>query len=174
MATRIRSIDALQSFSSRKQSLRVPKSAAHKAPDYVVLHEPQLRSKKVGGKTVSVKVPARDIYPEPSVINPNTICQMGKGKKELRAGCHVEFVLLGEKHATKAGVKPGAYLRFCTRVGQTDAPLRRVRDHQDALKTSKEYCACAKAEGAASCARRIAGGGNGNGGRAADVKRRRR
>lgn len=157
---RIRSIDSLKSFRGKKIALRVPKSASHKAPDYLVLHEEQKRTKVVKGKKVTVTVPARDIYPEPSVISAASVCTMGKGKHQLRPGCHVEFVLLGTKHATEAGVTPGAYLRLCSSVGQKDAPLRKVSDHQEALRVSREYCACTKSsKDTAACARKVLGNG---------------
>jgi hypothetical protein len=159
MSTRLKPIDSLARFKSRTVKLAAPKSAAHKAPDYLVLHEPQLRTKTVNGKKVQVKVPARDIYPEPSSMNAANACSMGKGKHQLRAGCHVEFLLLGTKHATARGVAPGAYLQLCQKVHQKNAPLIRVRDHQEALKVSRDYCACAKKKGASTdaCARQATG-----------------
>ncbi len=159
MSTRLKPIDSLARFKSRSVKLAAPKSAAHKAPDYIVLHEPQLRTKTVNGKKVQVKVPARDIYPEPSSVNAANACSMGKGKHQLRPGCHVEFLLLGTKHATARGVEPGAYLQLCGKVHQKDAPLVRVRDHQEALRVSREYCACTKKGGSAeSCSRKLGGG----------------
>ena len=155
MSTRIRSIDSLKSFRSKQSALRVPKSASSKAPDYIVMHEDQLRTK--GGK--NVRVPARDIYPEPSAISKANTCTMGKGKAQLRPGCHVEFLLLGIKHATARGVEPGAYLQLCAKVHQLDAPLVRVKDHQEALKISRDYCRCTKRGSSPdACARKLGGG----------------
>lgn len=157
MSTRLRPIDDLKRFKSSTLKLVVPKSASHKAPDYVVLHEPQLRTRTVKGKKVQVKVPARDIFPEPSAMNAANACSMGKGKHQLRPGCHVEFLLLGTKHATARGVPPGAYLQLCGKVHQKDAPLVRVKDHQEALKVSRAYCACKKKGASAeACARQAA------------------
>lgn len=152
---RIKSIAELQPFKSSTVSMRAPKAATSKAPDYVVLTEVEKKTVRRGGKIVNVSTGSKTIYPEPSIFNAANACSMGKGKKQLRA-CHVELLMLGTKHAPAFGVDPGAYLRLCTKVNDPKAPLVRVRDHQEAQRISKEFCACRKTgKSADACARQI-------------------
>lgn len=155
MSMRIKPIGSLSSWKAGRLTLAQPKTSA-KVPDYLAFESAQKRTVSKGGKAVQVPQPKTTIYPEPSIVG-RDVCQTSGGKtgraKITLRDCHVELIMLGTKHAPAAGVKPGAYLRLCTKVGQQDAPLIPVKDHRDAQAKSKAYCACKKTKSAESCAR---------------------
>lgn len=143
---RIKPINALSNWKSGKLSLARPKTS-EKVPDYLVFESTEKKTVGRGGKAVQVPQAKKTIYPEPSVVN-RDVCSTsggttGRTKITLR-DCHVELVMLGTKHAPAAGVKPGAYLRLCSKVGQENAPLIPVKDHREAQAKSKAFCACKK------------------------------
>jgi hypothetical protein len=143
---RIKPISALSNWNASKLSLQQPKTST-KVPDYLAFESTEKKTVSKGGKAVQVPQSKKTIYPEPSIVS-RDVCQTsggvhGRAKITLR-DCHVELIMLGTKHAPAAGVKPGAYLRLCSKVNQQDAPLIPVTDHRDAQRKSKAFCACKK------------------------------
>lgn len=158
---RIKPIGSLSSWKSGRLTLQQPKTTA-RVPDYLAFEAAQKRTVSKGGKVVQVPQAKTTIYPEPSIVG-RDVCQTSGGKtgraKVTLRDCHVELIMLGKKHAPAAGVEPGAYLRLCSKVGQQDAPLIRVKDHRDAQAKSKAYCACKKTKSVEACVREAKGKG---------------
>lgn len=137
------------------------KYSPQKAPDYTtfkIAAERKTTSKGKGAKRVyTTKIgPGSEVWPEATSGEGKTcreITQTSKVKGPPRMrDCHIEFVLLGPKSAPKLGVKPGAYLRFCQRIGQPDAMLVAVKDQREAQRIAKAACACkAKGEDIGKC-----------------------
>lgn len=78
-----------------------------------------------------------------------------KPMQKLRP-CHIELVLIGKgKVAQRYGnPPPGAYLRACsTWAGKVT--LIPVKDHDDAMKKSKAFCACRKKSPADVCTAKV-------------------
>jgi hypothetical protein len=133
---RIRPIDSLRSFKGRRLPAGMPGDV------------------KVGRKRVPELAPAqvagRAIWPE---ARRDEHCNL-KDKNPLRS-CHTELVFLGDKHAPSYDVKPGSYLRICSKVGGKGTVVP-VADHQQATKVAQAFCACRRKGGTiASCAKKF-------------------
>lgn len=85
------------------------------------------------------------VYPEPNVnracVAPKKRDKSGKEVKQPMRDCHLELSFLGAKHAKKAGVEPGIYVRACEREKEVGV-LVPVKDHVEAERVAREICAC--------------------------------
>jgi hypothetical protein len=138
----------MQAWKSQRRNARIPDALRRTrdlAPDYQVPVVEQRIAHK-GGQS-GTYVEAAPVYAEVQSTNACTTTR----------ACPIELAFLGAKHATAAGVKPGVYLRLCAGPKVT-AGLIPVKDHREAMKIAKAFCACKKAgDSVDSCMRKSGG-----------------
>ncbi len=154
--------EALQPWDSGMRPLQARFVGRKTAPDYLVervsVPNPPSDSgvRQSGSREVQILPEAKSQSGE---VCTRAESKANKGRHELRK-CHVELIFAGKKMAKgnpKKGIepiKPGAYLRACTAWGKPGIMIP-VKDHEDAQKVSKTFCACrARGHTAESCAKR--------------------
>lgn len=130
------------SFHSKAVPMIAPgQKSRQRAPDYIV-------SEVVPGpKTITVTEKCKAKYGKGA----------RKGKNIDYLPCDISLQFVGPSSADPMGIKPGAYLRICTKWGAAPQMVP-VKDHQDAQRKAKRICGCvSKGDTSAKCAKKIAG-----------------
>lgn len=117
--------------------------------------------KTPGGAKTRKRAPdyiTNEVVPGPKGITTREKCSFTeKGKRIKIKKCDTSLQFVGKSSSGPMGVKPGAYLRICTKFG-ADPIMIPVKDHADAMKKSKRICGCVTSgETSQKCAKKVRG-----------------